>query len=858
MLNPNFPNWANGANSSLVLTGPYTITGLALYQLPTMLVATGFGAASVAEGGTDHSPTWPEGDYVPNPFIQGAGSIAGLAALGQNLTFTPPTISGDPAPSATYEWCWFGPQLTVVSTGLSYTVQSTDLNKQLVVKTTATNSEGSVSTLCVPTGLVLGSAPAITSGGTIAVQGGGDAYPGKTLTITAVPTASGMPTPSLAYNWIQIGGLTPNVPVQIGGSSYKVKTSDIGFDIALQTTATNSSGTSTGNSNTITVEGLAPEIVTVPRLSSYSPYVGQRITGLQGTFSGIPLPEVTAFGFAYNVLPTPTPIPGAINVFNYVVTEADIDHEIVFYVTAQNTGGSVTAYSDPTWSIPENLGIKTPAKLQVPGDGVPNVGDTLVGVPATFTPAVGVSVLNQWASLEPDGSTIPIAGATATTYTLVSADAGKNIVFISTGSTTTPTQSISSVSNSSGVVTELVRVVTNPVMQFAGPAPIINEVCQITPGVTLPANNLAVTPGPTILTSIKAYRVDPKDGRVLIWGKNNPVLADLYVSIPPEAFDQRIVIETNYSYDDGTRVSTAQGIFISPPVTGIAPTVVTSGSLGGIFQYNETMTYTPATFTGDQPIVVTWLWKNSDGDLLQNGGLTYTPVKAQIGMRIGVIATARNEVGTAQSSTAFVKIAGDEPTFYKNGILTGGATLSADPVLAYTPAQASSPTDKPVVTWDWFITYPGEAPVSLNRPNASVVQFSNDNGRWTDAVISVVATATNSTGSVTNTSNVIGPMLGSPRILTVGRLYTSAGAAPGEKYLNVDVPTFSGNVAPVLSTTWYALIRATDHGFANPTTRLRLRAIDSDQEATGAAQAQNQYGTTVVTFPPINVGPVSN
>ena len=49
-LNPNFPNWANGANSSLVLTGPYTITGLALYQLPTMLVATGFGAASVAEG----------------------------------------------------------------------------------------------------------------------------------------------------------------------------------------------------------------------------------------------------------------------------------------------------------------------------------------------------------------------------------------------------------------------------------------------------------------------------------------------------------------------------------------------------------------------------------------------------------------------------------------------------------------------------------------------------------------------------------------------------------------------------------------------------------------------------------------
>ena len=133
-LNPNFPNWANGANSSLVLTRPYTITGLALYQLPVKLVESGFAAVLLAEGGTTHSPTWPEGDYVPNPFVEGAGSIAGLAAIGQNLTFTPPTVTGTPDPTVTYQWCWYGPKLTVISTGLSYTVQTTDLNKQLVVK----------------------------------------------------------------------------------------------------------------------------------------------------------------------------------------------------------------------------------------------------------------------------------------------------------------------------------------------------------------------------------------------------------------------------------------------------------------------------------------------------------------------------------------------------------------------------------------------------------------------------------------------------------------------------------------------------------------------------------------------------
>ena len=351
-LNPQFPNYANGPAGTEVI-GWTIVGGQPLYRLPTAYVDTGFGTAYVCEGSTDEAPTYPEGVYAPDPSWTSAGSISGTPGVGNTLTFTPGTSTGTAPITEEYHWVRYIPGGTslIVGTGLNYVPVIADLSHTLIVQSVATNSLGSVGTQTLPFGPIVPAVPVISNAGTLTSStphSGGGVYPGETIEYSG-PTVTGF-SPQVSWVWGYGDGTTSDfTPIQLGGTTFgPVPMADVGREIYVYVTATNTGGTVNDFSAGIEVLSAAPVATILPKIGPQSPYIDENITGEQGRFSGFPTPKVTDWGFAYVGVPNPTPIPSANKVYTYRVPESDEGKQYVFYVTAENSAGSTTAYSLPT------------------------------------------------------------------------------------------------------------------------------------------------------------------------------------------------------------------------------------------------------------------------------------------------------------------------------------------------------------------------------------------------------------------------------------------------------------------------------------------------------------------------------
>ena len=93
-------------------------------------------------------------------------------------------------------------------------------------------------------------------------------------------------------------------------------------------------------------------------------------------------------------------------------------------MTASNAAGSGTAASAPTATV--TAPAQAPKNAVPPSiKGTPTVGQTLTAVDGTFTGTAPLTYSHQWLRCDQPGNTCaPISGATASTYTLTTADAG--------------------------------------------------------------------------------------------------------------------------------------------------------------------------------------------------------------------------------------------------------------------------------------------------------------------------------------------------------------------------------------------------------------------------------------------------
>jgi hypothetical protein len=272
--------YIGGATSSsytlLAANGGYTIR-IAVTALNTV------GSVTAASAQTALVTSPPANTALP--------TISGTAQAGKTLTATNGTWTGYPAPTYTYQWeqCnSIGEACTNISgaTSSTYALLAAQAGYTIRIVVTATNSVSAVAAASAQTALV-SALPVNTVLPTIS----GTAQVGKTLTGTN-GTWTGTPTPTYTYQWYDCSASCVYIYTIPGatGISHVATTTDIGYYLVLDVTATNLAGSVTVGTNSSPVLPAAPVILTAPVLGNSACQNYPAIVSY-GTWSGrVPVP----------------------------------------------------------------------------------------------------------------------------------------------------------------------------------------------------------------------------------------------------------------------------------------------------------------------------------------------------------------------------------------------------------------------------------------------------------------------------------------------------------------------------------------------------------------------------------------
>lgn len=163
------------------------------------------------------------------------------------------------------------------------------------------------------------------------------------------------------------------------------------------------------------LELVAPANTVIPAITGTA-RVGETLTGTNGTWTGTPAPT-----YARQWKADGANIAGA-TAATYALTTAELGKVITLSVTATNGAGSAEATSAPTAAVAAALAA--PVNTAAPAvTGTAEVGSVLTTTNGTWTGNPTPTYTRVW-QRSADGSTgwAAIAGATATTYTLVEDD----------------------------------------------------------------------------------------------------------------------------------------------------------------------------------------------------------------------------------------------------------------------------------------------------------------------------------------------------------------------------------------------------------------------------------------------------
>ena len=349
------------------------------------------------------------------PVNSAAPSVSGTPGRGSVLTAAPGTWAGV-SNVYTYQWqrddgTGFA-DITAAKTA-TYTLTTADEDALVRVLVRAVNVDGSVTLPSNEVGPIAATPP--ISSAVPAVTG--TVKRGLTLTTNA-GSWSGVGN-TYAYQWqrntgsgfADIAGATRN--------TYVLVTADTGALIRSKITATNPDGAASAYSlATGPVDAAAPVNTAAPTITGSARRTSV-MTAAIGTWTG----AGNTYAFQWQRDPGNgfADIPGATTA-NYTLTTADLGATVRIEVTATNADGSVVAVSaasDPVTASPPVQGAAPVVS------GTPRTGQSLATTPGTWTPA-GSTFTYQW-QRDTGSGFADIAGATAATYALTSADAGAKV-----------------------------------------------------------------------------------------------------------------------------------------------------------------------------------------------------------------------------------------------------------------------------------------------------------------------------------------------------------------------------------------------------------------------------------------------
>ena len=233
------------------------------------------------------SPVGPVAAVPTPPQNQVAPGISGSPTVGQTLTGSAGTWTGNPSFSYQWQQCdGTGQSCFDLGgvTAMTYQPASVDVGQTITVVVTATNTAGSASAAAAPVGPI--AAAAAPPQNQVAPTIGGAPTAGQTLTASA-GTWTG--NPSFSYQWQQcdnsgqscfdLGGGT--------GSSYQPSANDVGHMVTVVVTATNTGGSATAAASPVGPIDASPQNQVAPTIGGVA-MAGQTLTASPGTWSGSP------------------------------------------------------------------------------------------------------------------------------------------------------------------------------------------------------------------------------------------------------------------------------------------------------------------------------------------------------------------------------------------------------------------------------------------------------------------------------------------------------------------------------------------------------------------------------------------
>jgi hypothetical protein len=360
--------------------------------------------------------------------------LSGTAAVGQTLTAS--TAAWEPSPvQLDYQW-YRGSSPIVGAVGSSYTVTAADGGSAISVR--ATGIKSGFTSVTVESAAKSVPASKLTATPTPTITG--SSAVGATLTAV---TGTWSPAPiALAYQWYRSGAAIPGATA----STYKLAPADASRSVTVTVTGSKTGYTSAAKTSAAKLVAKQLSATPTPTISGTGA-VGKTLTAIAGAWS----PSLVTL--KYQWYRNDAAISGA-TASSYKPVTADAGKAITVRVTGSKSGYTTVSKT----SVAKMVGMLLTATPVPKISGTGAVGATLTGMAGSWQPGP-VTLKYQWYR---NGAAI--AAATASTYKLVSADAGKSITVKVTGSRT----GYSSVAKTSATKTIAKQLTATPVPSISG------------------------------------------------------------------------------------------------------------------------------------------------------------------------------------------------------------------------------------------------------------------------------------------------------------------------------------------------------------------------------------------------------
>jgi hypothetical protein len=800
--------------------------------------------------GSASAPSAPTATVAASqPANTTAPGITGLARDGELLTATTGVWNGTPPLSYAYQWrrCdASGDGCTDIAgaTTATYRLTADDVDHAIRVIVTATNAAGTASAPSAPTDRVSAAPPQNTAAPTVS----GTARDGSTLTADN-GTWTGTPPLSYAYQW-QRCDPDAGTCADIAGATdttYDLTPDDVGRTVRVAVTATNAGGAATATSPpTGIVAAVAPANTSAPAISG-TPRDGRTLTADRGAWTGTP-----PIAYAYQWRRCDAggtaceDIAGATG-STYELTAADVGATIRVAVTASNQGGSATATSAAT----DPVGAEGPENTAPPTiSGEARDGETLTADPGTWTGTPPITYAYHWLRCQADGGgCAEIDGATAQTYTLVSADAGSTIRVAVTAT------------NGGGSASER----SGPTAAVAANAPVSTTPPTVS-GTTRDGELLTADPGGWSGTSPIdfAYRWQRCDGAGANCADIDGGDGERYRLTGDDVGHaiRVVVIATNVA--GSAQAASAP----TAAVEGVAPANAQPPAISGDAQRGATLTAFEGTWTGTRPIDFAYRWERCDEALgtcdviVGATAATYTLTDDDVDHRVRVVVTATNVAGSDSATSAATDRVTGAPRNVTAPSISGdardGSTLTAAPG----DWRGSQPIAY-AYRWQRCDAQGADCEAIPGATEPTYEPTADDVGH----AIVVAVTASNRDGEATASSSPTAPVAAVAPVNT-GEPTISGTARDGET-LSADHGTWTGTPTISYAYQWQRcdaagsgctdVDRATEatYTLTSPDAGHAIRVRVTATNDAGSAAATSAATAAVAANPPASAGPPS-